>query len=82
MSGEPGKIAVWYRTRSQIGILDIQTMKCYTIFTTPLQFDALGDFQLDVRVDPLDRQITLHTLEYENKTYSAVKAIKFSERSL
>jgi hypothetical protein len=82
MSGEPGKIAVWYRTRTSVGILDIQTMKCYKMFSTPLQFEALGDFQIDVRVEPSDRQITLHTLEHVNKTYSAVKAIKFTERNL
>jgi hypothetical protein len=52
------------------------------MFATPLQFEALGDFQMDVRVDPSDRQITLHTLEYVSKTYSAVKAIKFTERNL
>ena len=57
-------------------------MKCYKMFATPLQFEALGDFQMDVRVDPSDRQITLHTLEYVSKTYSAVKAIKFTERNL
>jgi hypothetical protein len=52
------------------------------MFATPLQFDALGDFQMDVRVDPSDRQITLHTLEYVSRTYSAVKAIKFTEKNL
>jgi len=52
------------------------------MFATPLQFDALSDFQMDVRVDPSDRQITLLTLEYVSKTYSAVKAIKFTERNL
>ena len=57
-------------------------MKCYKMFATPLQFDALSDFQMDVRVDPSDRQITLLTLEYVSKTYSAVKAIKFTERNL
>ena len=57
-------------------------MKCYKMFATPLQFDSLGDFQMDVRVDPSDRQITLHTLEYVSKTYSAVKALKFTEKNL
>jgi hypothetical protein len=57
-------------------------MKCYKMFASPLQFESLGDFQIDVRVDPSDRQITLHTLEFVSKTYSAVKAIKFTERNL
>ena len=52
------------------------------MFATPLQFDALGDFQMDVRVDSSDCQITLHTLEYVSRTYSAVKAIKFTEKNL